>query len=81
MIDFTITRHYRNADSGSGNGTPMYISALKDGYRAIQHTSIHIYLLVKAQVPMSIFLAGSEGEMSKSKMSIGSPSVMQALGI
>ena len=39
------------------------------------------YLLVKAQVPISIFFAGPVGEMSKSKMSIGRPSVMQAFGI
>lgn len=36
---------------------------------------------MNAQLPISIFLAGASGEMSKSKMSIGSPSVMHAFGI
>jgi hypothetical protein len=36
---------------------------------------------VNAQLPISIFLTGASGEMSKSKMSIGSPSVMHAFGI
>jgi len=36
---------------------------------------------VNAQLPISIFLTGVSGEMSKSKMSIGSPSVMHAFGI
>ncbi len=40
-----------------------------------------IHLLVKAQVPISIFLAGPVGEISKSKISIGKPSVVQAFGI
>ena len=39
------------------------------------------YLLATAQAPMSIFFTGPRGEMSKSKMSIGRPSVMQAFGI
>lgn len=43
--------------------------------------TLQLHLLVKAQVPISIFFAGLEGEMSKSKMSIGNPSVVQALGI
>ena len=38
------------------------------------------YLLVKAQVPISIFFAGPVGDMSKSKISIGKPSVVHALG-
>ena len=39
------------------------------------------HLLVNAQVPISIFVADPDGEISKSKMSIGRPSVMQAFGI
>jgi len=39
------------------------------------------YLLVNAQVPISSFWTGAPGEMSKSKMSMGRPSVMHALGI
>jgi hypothetical protein len=39
------------------------------------------HLLVKAQVPMSIFFAGPVGEMSKSKMSMGRPRVVHAFGI
>lgn len=37
--------------------------------------------LVRAQEPMSSFFAGAEGEISKSKISIGRPIVVQALGI
>jgi hypothetical protein len=44
----------------------------------LSHT---IYLLVKAQVPISIFFAGPVGEISKSKISIGNPSVVHAFGI
>ena len=39
------------------------------------------HLVVNAQVPISIFVADPDGEISKSKMSIGRPSVMQAFGI
>jgi hypothetical protein len=46
--------------------------------RLLRHT---IYLLVKAQVPISIFFAGPVGEISKSKISIGNPSVVHAFGI
>lgn len=41
----------------------------------------HPHLLATQQAPISIFFAGPVGEMSKSKISIGSPSVMQAFGI
>lgn len=37
--------------------------------------------LYLAQVPMSNFFAGPEGEISKSKMSMGRPMVVQAFGI
>lgn len=45
----------------------------------ISHTMT--YSLVKAQTPISIFLAGPVGEMSKSKISIGRPRVVHAFGI
>lgn len=52
---------------------------------ADDESDTHLYylhdLLVKAQVPISIFFAGPVGEISKSKISIGNPSVVQAFGI
>ena len=40
-----------------------------------------VYLLATAHLPISIFFAGPVGEISKSKISIGSPNVMHAFGI
>lgn len=44
------------------------------------YTRAH-YWLVKAQVPKSRFSGFALGEISKSKMSIGRPRVVQAFGI
>jgi hypothetical protein len=43
--------------------------------------TIYLSVVVKAQVPRSRLVAGVSGEMSKSKMSIGKPMVVQAFGI
>lgn len=70
----------------------MPIDTLENGMLdrpALVHETLHIvdtlsrngYVLAKAQVPMSSFFAAAVGEMSKSKISIGRPIVVQALGI
>ena len=56
----------------------IQLSACDDFYFRVSKL---VYLLVKAQVPISNFFAGPNGEISKSKMSIGRPRVIQALGI
>jgi len=56
---------------------PSSLSSIFSSSRSPQHLPTS-YL---AQDPMSNFFAGPEGEMSKSKMSMGKPIVVQAFGI
>jgi hypothetical protein len=52
----------------------MFLQLNPSGY-------IYLSVVVKAQAPISRFVAGVIGEMSKSNMSIGKPIVVQAFGI
>jgi hypothetical protein len=47
----------------------------------IHGKSYIVYLLGLAHVPISFFSTLAEGEMSKSKISIGRPMVVHAFGI